>query len=64
MSILKNLILILIIWVAISELVGDEFHVNIKKLDFNFDNMGFGGDSCSLQLSIENCSYFDDDIPF
>jgi len=25
---------------AISELVGDEFHVNIKKLDFNFDNMG------------------------
>lgn len=49
---------------AISELIGDEYHVNIKKLDFNFDNMGFGGDSCSLQLSIENYTDIDDDIPF
>ncbi|OQK15447.1 hypothetical protein AU255_18435 [Methyloprofundus sedimenti] len=49
---------------AIADLVGDEYHVNIKKLDFNFDNLGFGGDSCSLHLSIENYSDFDDDIPF
>ena len=48
---------------AISDLVGDEYHVNIKKLDFNFDNMGFGGDSCHLHLSIENYSNFDD-VPF
>ena len=49
---------------AISELVGDDYHVNIKRLDFNFDNMGFGGDSCSLQLSIGNYTDIDDDIPF
>ena len=49
---------------AISDLVGDEYHVNIKKLDFNFDNMMFGGEACDLHLSIENHADFDDDIPF
>ncbi len=48
---------------AISKLVGDQYQVNIDKIDFEFDDMGFR-ESCSLQLSIENHSGFDDDIPF
>ena len=49
---------------AISELVGDEYQVNINKIDFNFDDMGFGRGSCGLHLSIDDRSAFDDDIPF
>ena len=49
---------------AISDLVGDEYQVNINKIDFNFDDMGFGGGSCGLHLSIDSRSAFDDDIPF
>ena len=49
---------------AISDLVGDEYQVNINKIDFNFDDMGFGRGSCGLHLSIDSHSGFDDDIPF
>ncbi len=49
---------------AISKLVGDKYQVNIEQVDFDFDDIGFGKESCSLQLTIENHSGFDDDIPF
>ena len=49
---------------AISDLVGDEYQVNINKIDFNFGDMGFGRGSCGLHLSIDSHSGFDDDIPF
>ena len=49
---------------AISELVGGEYQVKINKLDFNFDDMGFGRESCGMHLSIKNHRGFDDDIPF